>query len=59
MKISKVLVVGAGHMGSGIAQVLAASGREVRLLDPQPGAIDRAAAMEKSLTRLGSVPERP
>ena len=53
-----MLVVGGGQMGSGIAQVLAASGREVRLLDPQPGAIDRAfAAMEKSLMRLGLDPE--
>ena len=31
-----------GQMGGGIAQVVAASGREVSLLDAQPGATDRA-----------------
>jgi 3-hydroxybutyryl-CoA dehydrogenase len=40
-------------MGSGIAQVVAASGRSVSLHDPFPGAVDRGlAAIEKSLTRL-------
>jgi 3-hydroxybutyryl-CoA dehydrogenase len=40
-------------MGSGIAQVFAASGRHVSLHDAAPGAIDRGlAAMRKSLARL-------
>jgi 3-hydroxybutyryl-CoA dehydrogenase len=48
-----VLVVGAGQMGGGIAQVLAASGRRVSLHDAAPGAVDRGLeAMRKSLTRL-------
>ena len=48
-----VLVVGAGQMGGGIAQVVAASGRRVSLLDPLPGATERAlATMEHSLARL-------
>src|SRR4051812_3932659 len=48
-----VLVVGAGQMGGGIAQVAAASGRRVSLHDPYPGAVDRGlAAIEKSLMRL-------
>jgi 3-hydroxybutyryl-CoA dehydrogenase len=47
-----VLVVGAGQMGGGIAQVVAASGRRVSLHDSFPGAIERGlAAIEKSLTR--------
>jgi 3-hydroxybutyryl-CoA dehydrogenase len=49
----RVLVVGAGQMGGGIAQVVAASGRQVRLHDAVPGAIERAVAgMERSLTKL-------
>jgi 3-hydroxybutyryl-CoA dehydrogenase len=56
VKFEHVLVVGAGQMGGGIAQVVAASGRRVSLHDPFPGAVDRGlAAMEKSLTRLGAV----
>jgi 3-hydroxybutyryl-CoA dehydrogenase len=48
-----VLVVGAGQMGAGIAQVVAASGRRVSMHDAQPGATDRALdAMRKSLGRL-------
>jgi 3-hydroxybutyryl-CoA dehydrogenase len=48
-----VLVVGAGQMGAGIAQVVAASGRRVSLHDPYPGATERGlAAIEKSLTKL-------
>jgi 3-hydroxybutyryl-CoA dehydrogenase len=48
-----VLVVGAGQMGAGIAQTVAASGRRVSLHDPYPGAVERGlAAMRKSLTRL-------
>jgi 3-hydroxybutyryl-CoA dehydrogenase len=48
-----ILVVGAGQMGGGIAQVVAASGRHVSLHDPYPGAVERGlAAMRKSLERL-------
>jgi 3-hydroxybutyryl-CoA dehydrogenase len=48
-----VLVVGAGQMGGGIAQVVASSGRRVSLHDPFPGAIERGVgAMRKSLERL-------
>jgi 3-hydroxybutyryl-CoA dehydrogenase len=50
-----VLVVGAGQMGGGIAQVLAASGRRVSLHDAAPGAVDRGlAAMGRSLERLAA-----
>jgi 3-hydroxybutyryl-CoA dehydrogenase len=53
MDFEHVLVVGAGQMGGGIAQVVAASGRHVSLHDAQPGATDRAlAAMHKSLAKL-------
>jgi 3-hydroxybutyryl-CoA dehydrogenase len=50
-----VLVVGAGQMGGGIAQVLAASGRRVSVYDAAPGAVERGlAAMQKSLDRLAA-----
>jgi 3-hydroxybutyryl-CoA dehydrogenase len=53
LTFERVLVVGAGQMGSGIAQVLAASGRTVRLHDAAPGAVERGlAAMRKSLEKL-------
>jgi 3-hydroxybutyryl-CoA dehydrogenase len=53
MDFEHVLVVGAGQMGGGIAQVVAASGRHVSLYDSFPGATDRGlAAMRKSLERL-------
>jgi 3-hydroxybutyryl-CoA dehydrogenase len=53
LRFEHVLVVGAGQMGGGIAQVVAASGRRVSLHDAVPGAVDRAlAAMEKSLGKL-------
>jgi 3-hydroxybutyryl-CoA dehydrogenase len=62
-RFAHVLVVGAGQMGGGIAQVVAASGRRVSLLDPYPGAVERGlAAMRSSLARLaakgGADPER-
>jgi 3-hydroxybutyryl-CoA dehydrogenase len=48
-----VLVVGAGQMGGGIAQVVAASGRRVSLHDALPGATDRALeGMRRSLGKL-------
>jgi 3-hydroxybutyryl-CoA dehydrogenase len=53
VQFEHVLVVGAGQMGGGIAQVVAASGRYVSLHDAAPGATDRAlAAMRKSLEKL-------
>jgi 3-hydroxybutyryl-CoA dehydrogenase len=53
VRFEHVLVVGAGQMGAGIAQVVAASGRRVSVHDTAPGAVDRGlAAVEKSLTRL-------
>ena len=55
MKFEHVVVVGAGQMGAGIAQVVAASGRRVSLHDPFPGAVDKGlAAIRKSLDRLGA-----
>jgi 3-hydroxybutyryl-CoA dehydrogenase len=48
-----VLVVGAGQMGSGIAQTFAASGRRVSLYDAAPGAVERGLeTMQKSLAKL-------
>ncbi len=53
MTFEHVLVVGAGQMGGGIAQVVAGSGRRVSLYDAAPGAVERGlGAMRKSLTRL-------
>ena len=55
MKFERVLVVGAGQMGGGIAQVVAASGRQVLLHDAAPGTAERGlAAMRKSLDRLAA-----
>jgi 3-hydroxybutyryl-CoA dehydrogenase len=53
VEFGHVLVVGAGQMGGGIAQVVAASGRRVSLYDAAPGAVERGvAAITKSLTKL-------
>jgi 3-hydroxybutyryl-CoA dehydrogenase len=53
MQFEHVLVVGAGQMGAGIAQVVAASGRRVSLHDAAPGATERGLeAMRKSLEKL-------
>jgi 3-hydroxybutyryl-CoA dehydrogenase len=53
MVLEHVLVVGAGQMGGGIAQVVAASGRRVSLYDAAPGAVDRGLqTIERSLTKL-------
>jgi 3-hydroxybutyryl-CoA dehydrogenase len=61
-RFQTVLVVGAGQMGGGIAQVVAASGRRVLLHDAVPGAADRAlTVMDRSLGKLaekgGPAPE--
>jgi 3-hydroxybutyryl-CoA dehydrogenase len=53
MDFEHVLVVGAGQMGGGIAQVVAASGRRVSLHDAAPGATERGlATMRLSLEKL-------
>lgn len=53
MQFDHVLVVGAGQMGGGIAQVAAAAGCRVSLHDAVPGATDRALeTIRKSLTKL-------
>jgi 3-hydroxybutyryl-CoA dehydrogenase len=53
MAFDHVLVVGAGQMGAGIAQVVAASGRRVSLHDAAPGAVERGLeGMRRSLTKL-------
>jgi 3-hydroxybutyryl-CoA dehydrogenase len=53
VRFEHVLVVGAGQMGAGIAQVVAASGRRVSVYDPAPGAVERGLeAMHRSLGRL-------
>ena len=53
MTFERVLVVGAGQMGAGIAQVVAASGRSVLLHDTLPGATERGVgAIASSLGKL-------
>ncbi len=50
--VSRVGVVGAGTMGSGIAHVFALAGIDVRLVDVDPGALDGArASIERNLAR--------
>jgi 3-hydroxybutyryl-CoA dehydrogenase len=53
VRFEHVLVVGAGQMGGGIAQVVAGSGRRVSLYDAAPGATERGlGAIRKSLAKL-------
>ena len=53
MTISKVLVVGSGTMGNGIAQVCAAAGLTVTMTDVSEDVVARGrAAIEKSLAKL-------
>ncbi len=55
MRFATVLVVGAGQMGTGIAQVVATSGRRVVLVDPAEGALERAvAAIGTGLDKLAA-----
>jgi 3-hydroxybutyryl-CoA dehydrogenase len=52
-QVRRAIVVGAGTMGSGIAQVLATAGIEVTLVDTERGQLARAqATIERSLDRL-------
>jgi 3-hydroxybutyryl-CoA dehydrogenase len=57
-----VLVVGAGQMGGGIAQVAAAAGSRVSLYDAAPGAAERAletmrTSLEKVAQKAGPDPD--
>jgi 3-hydroxybutyryl-CoA dehydrogenase len=53
MSIERVVVVGGGVMGNGIAQVVATSGLRVTLVDVEQAALDRALArIDKSLARF-------
>jgi 3-hydroxybutyryl-CoA dehydrogenase len=48
-----ICVVGAGQMGSGIAQVAAVAGYDVTLVDVEPGQLERArSGIEGSLAKL-------
>ncbi|MDR4950087.1 3-hydroxybutyryl-CoA dehydrogenase [Neobacillus cucumis] len=52
MNVSKVMVIGAGQMGSGIAQVCAQAGYNVIVNDLQPEFVDRGLKIiQKNLTR--------
>jgi 3-hydroxybutyryl-CoA dehydrogenase len=52
-EIRKVGVIGAGTMGSGIAQLVAGSGRDVVIVDVSEDSLDRGMkAIEKGLSRL-------
>ena len=63
MDFEHVLVVGAGQMGGGIAQVVAASGRRVSLYDAAPGSDrtrprdDAASSLEKLAEKGGADPD--
>ena len=53
MDINKIFVLGAGTMGSGIAQVAASSGYEVKLMDIDPSQLDRAKnSIARSVDKL-------
>jgi 3-hydroxybutyryl-CoA dehydrogenase len=53
VQFGHVLVVGAGQMGGGIAQVVAASGRRASLHDTVPGAVERSlVTMRESVAKL-------
>ena len=62
-QVRRVVVVGAGTMGNGIAHVFAQSGREVRLVDSDSGALERALrTIGRNLERQakkGSLEEEP
>ena len=55
MSVHRIAVIGAGTMGNGIAQVCAASGLDVRMIDISQAALDRGlASVDGSLDRLVS-----
>ncbi|BEQ14633.1 3-hydroxybutyryl-CoA dehydrogenase [Desulfoferula mesophila] len=63
MDMARVLVVGAGFMGAGIAQVCAQAGHRVSLMDVKPAALERAMeGMRTSMDKLaakGLIGEEP
>jgi len=55
MDITNIFVVGAGTMGSGVAQVAATSGYTVTLMDIAPGVLERAqGTIARSVEKLAS-----
>src|SRR6266699_2754066 len=53
MTLSTVAVIGAGTMGSGIAQSFAQAGFTVKLVDVAPGMLERArTSIDKSLAKF-------
>lgn len=55
MSIERIAVVGAGHMGSGIAHVLALAGYDIVLEDVDAEALDKAIALiRKNMARQAS-----
>ena len=53
MSIKSIFIIGAGTMGSGIAQVAVTSGYQVQLMDVVPDQLERAkAAIKKSTSKL-------
>ncbi|HSE50482.1 MAG TPA: 3-hydroxyacyl-CoA dehydrogenase NAD-binding domain-containing protein, partial [Terriglobales bacterium] len=59
MAINKVGVLGCGLMGSGIAQVSAAAGCEVVVLEAEQKFLDKGfAGIEKSLAKFAEKPEK-
>jgi 3-hydroxybutyryl-CoA dehydrogenase len=62
MSLSKIAVIGAGTMGNGIAQVSAAAGFEVLMIDVSEAALDRGLAIvelePRSAGEKGKLDER-
>ncbi|TDI84446.1 MAG: 3-hydroxybutyryl-CoA dehydrogenase, partial [Chloroflexi bacterium] len=53
MTVERIVVIGAGTMGHGIAQAAAVSGYQVTLTDVDPAALERGKqAIEKSTDKL-------
>ena len=55
MTVERIIVIGAGTMGNGIAQTAAISGYQVTMTDVDPAALERGVAtIEKSANKLAS-----
>lgn len=53
MDVEKIVIIGAGTMGSGIAQTAAVSGYQVVMTDIEQGVLDQAmSSIQKSVTKL-------